>query len=72
MGGAAAEFALSIARGLRDPKSPGALRLHDDGLHQVAAFADQIDATDAPLLSGLLRYIQREIHPDEHEPATPA
>lgn len=57
-GGAAAEFALAIARGLEDKDAPGALRLHSDDLRRVGAIADQIQVDEAPLLTALLRYIQ--------------
>lgn len=56
-GGASTEFALSIARGLADSDSPGALRLHRDDLARLADVAPSISPRVAPLLSALLRYI---------------
>ncbi|WP_133542591.1 hypothetical protein [Microbacterium sp. BK668] len=56
-GGASTEFALSVARGLADFDSPGALRLHRNDIARLAEVAPSISPREAPLLSALLRYI---------------
>ncbi|MCT9819286.1 hypothetical protein N3K63_03190 [Microbacterium sp. W1N] len=68
-GGAAVEIALSIARGLTDEKSPGALRLRGDDLSRVANMVDEVEPAIAPLLAALLRYIQAVVHRDQVDAA---
>ena len=57
LGGGSAEFALSVARGLADSDSPGALRLHPNDVARLAVAAPSVSPQGAPLLSALLRYI---------------
>lgn len=72
LGGAAAEFALSIARGLCDPKAPGALRLEDDHVKAIARAGTIVSPAKAPLLAGLLAFIQSKADPREGRRASSA
>jgi hypothetical protein len=65
-GGAAAEFALSLARGLSDLQSSGALRLHRTDLDRFVQKTANISPEHAPLLSALTRYIAMQVAPKDN------
>ena len=72
LGGSAAEFALSIVRGLCDAKAPGALRLDDRHLAAIATATEKVSPEKAPLLTGLLRFIQSRTDSDDGNRTAPS
>lgn len=64
-GGASTEFALSIARGLADCQSPGALRLHSSDRQRYVDGLAEVSGEQFPLLHALGEFIRFHVYTDE-------